>query len=80
MYIGINPSLISIPLGPRISPLVPFQLLRSLKIESHGETSTLKAVLHAQISSKDVKSIYIGKIKIHTHLLVFIVQETLKKS
>lgn len=79
MYIGINLFLISIPLGPQISPLAPSQLLCSLEPESRREILTLKAVLHAQVSSKDVKSVYIDKIKTHTRLLVFIVQETLKK-
>lgn len=56
MNVGINLFLFSIPLGPQILPLVPFQLLKlefkTLKLESCGEIVTLKAVLHAQISSK----------------------------
>lgn len=80
MYTGINLFLISIPLGLRTSLLVPLQLLHSLKLESHGEILSLKAALHAWISSNYVKRIDIDTIKIHTRLLVFIIQEPLKKS
>lgn len=52
MYTGINLFLLSIPLGPQILPLVPFQLSHSLKLESCGYILALKAVIHAQVSSK----------------------------
>lgn len=78
MYAGIHLFLISIPLGPWISPVLPFQLLCSFM--TRVTWRDFKAILRAHISNKDVKRIYTYNIKIRIHLLFFLVQETLKKS